>query len=238
MEGIQVSVEKTGPQSDISIIRVGGYIDTTTSSELERALDSLIKAGVFRVIIDLGNVDYISSAGWGIFISEIKGIRERGGDLKLAKMIPDVYEVFELLEFHYILKAFDSIDEAVQDFDGGPSMHVSLEEKPKKTKKKVENKKAIKESIENTPLATEQEPKGLLDVHEEDEKQDSGVENKIKEIVLENPSWGPAKISKALNSERFGYIKMGTIAVWKTMKKIDFGSQKEEDISNQMGDWE
>ena len=105
MEGIQVSVEKAGSQGDISIIRVGGYIDTTTSSELERALDSLLKAGVFRIVLDLGNVDYISSAGWGIFISEIKGIRERGGDLKLARMIPDVYEVFELLEFHYILKA-------------------------------------------------------------------------------------------------------------------------------------
>ena len=94
MEGISVSVEKVGPQSDISIIRVGGYIDTTTSSELERALDSLLKAGVVRVIIDLGNVDYISSAGWGIFISEIKGMRERNGDLKLARMIPDLYEVF------------------------------------------------------------------------------------------------------------------------------------------------
>ena len=117
MEGIQVSVEKVGPQSDISIIRVGGYIDTTTSSELERALDSLLKAGVFQVIIDLGNVDYISSAGWGIFISEIKGMRERSGDLKLARMIPDVYEVFELLEFHYILKAFDTIEEAIRDFD-------------------------------------------------------------------------------------------------------------------------
>ena len=95
---------------------MGGYIDTTTSSELERVLDSLLKSGVFRIIIDLGNVDYISSAGWGIFISEIKGIRERGGDLKLAGMISDVYEVFELLEFHYILKAYDTIDDAVKDF--------------------------------------------------------------------------------------------------------------------------
>ena len=74
MEGIQVSIEKAATHSSISIIRVGGYIDTTTSSELERALDSLLKSGVYYVIIDLGNVDYISSAGWGIFISEIKGI--------------------------------------------------------------------------------------------------------------------------------------------------------------------
>jgi len=113
MEGIQVSVDKAGISHDISIIRVGGYIDTTTSAELERALDSLLKAGVCRVIIDLKNVDYISSAGWGIFISEIKGIRERGGDLLLARMISDVYEVFELLEFHYILKSYDTLEEAI-----------------------------------------------------------------------------------------------------------------------------
>ena len=34
---------------------------------------------------------------------EIKSIREQNGDLKLVRMIPDVYEIFELLEFHHIL---------------------------------------------------------------------------------------------------------------------------------------
>ena len=109
MEGIQVSLEQAGPQQSISVIKVGGYIDTTTSAELEHALSQLIKSNSYNIIIDLGNVDYISSAGWGIFISEIKGIRENKGDLKLVSMIPDVYDVFELLEFHYILKAFDSL---------------------------------------------------------------------------------------------------------------------------------
>ena len=77
MEGIQVSVEKAGVHHNIAIIKVGGYIDTTTSAELEHALDGLLKAGTYDIVIDLGNVDYISSAGWGIFISEIKGIREK-----------------------------------------------------------------------------------------------------------------------------------------------------------------
>ncbi len=71
MEGIQVSTEIAGSRNHISIIKVGGYIDTTTSSELERALSALLKQGRFYIIVDLGNVDYISSAGWGIFISEI-----------------------------------------------------------------------------------------------------------------------------------------------------------------------
>ncbi len=47
MEGIQVSAEVAGSRNQISIIKVGGYIDTTTSSELERALDSLLKQGRF-----------------------------------------------------------------------------------------------------------------------------------------------------------------------------------------------
>ncbi len=114
MEGIQLKVEN---KNNISVIKVGGYIDTTTSSELEHHLTKLLGQGLYHIVIDLGNVDYVSSAGWGIFISEIKGIREKGGDLKLVGMIPEVYEVFELLEFHYILKAFDSLQDAIKDFE-------------------------------------------------------------------------------------------------------------------------
>lgn len=215
MEGIQVSVEKVGPQSDVSIIRVGGYIDTTTSSELERALDSLLKAGVFRVIIDLGNVDYISSAGWGIFISEIKGIRERGGDLKLARMIPDVYEVFELLEFHYILKAFDTIEEAIRDFDIEQGV-VSLEEE-------INGEDADAAGVEEKMKESEA---GLSDADEE-------VEAKIRQIALENPGWSSAKISKALQSEAHGYIQMGSASVRKTLKKLNLVTKKQRETENQ-----
>ena len=211
MEGIQVSVEKVGPQSDVSIIRVGGYIDTTTSSELERALDSLLKAGVFRVIIDLGNVDYISSAGWGIFISEIKGIRERGGDLKLARMIPDVYEVFELLEFHYILKAFDSIEEGIRDFDVEQGV-VSLEEE-------MNGEAAAAEEQKETDVPPAEEP-----TESEDD-----VDVKIKEIALENPTWSAAKITKELNSEAYGFTKIGSATVRKILKKMNLISKKQRE---------
>jgi anti-anti-sigma factor len=66
--------------------------------------------------MDLAGAEYISSAGWGIFLAEIKRIRENGGDLKLSAMVPNVREIFELLEFNYILRAYDSIDAAVADF--------------------------------------------------------------------------------------------------------------------------
>ena len=116
MEGISVSFSKPEENPDVSVLSVQGYVDTTTSAELEESLKRLLKKNRFNIVIDLAGVNYISSAGWGIFISEIKSIRESGGDLKLASMVADVYEVFELLEFQTILQSFDTVTEAVNSF--------------------------------------------------------------------------------------------------------------------------
>ena len=121
MNDISISFTKPEDNPDVSVISVKGYVDTTTSTELEESLKRLLGKGRYDIVIDLGNVNYISSAGWGIFISEIKEIRENGGDLKLAAMIGDVYEVFELLEFQTILESFDTVEEAVSSFgDSSP----------------------------------------------------------------------------------------------------------------------
>ncbi|MBN2183696.1 MAG: STAS domain-containing protein [Candidatus Krumholzibacteriota bacterium] len=116
MNDINISFSKSEINPEISIISVQGYVDTTTSSELEESLKRLLRKGRYDIVIDLKEVSYISSAGWGIFISEIKEIRENGGDLKLAAMTGDVYEVFELLEFQTILESYDSVDEAVMGY--------------------------------------------------------------------------------------------------------------------------
>jgi anti-sigma B factor antagonist len=120
MEDINIAFSRPEDNPDVSVVSVDGYIDTTTASELEESLKRLLGKGRFNIVIDLGGVNYISSAGWGIFISEIKKIRENGGDLKLAKMVADVYEVFELLEFQTILESFDSLDEAIGSFGALP----------------------------------------------------------------------------------------------------------------------
>ncbi len=116
MNDITISFSKPEGNPGISIVIVKGFIDTTTSNELEGSIKKLLQEQRFDIIIDLANVDYISSAGWGIFISDIKKIREDGGDLKLVSMVGDVYEVFELLEFQTILESYDNIEEAVVSF--------------------------------------------------------------------------------------------------------------------------
>ena len=117
MRGIDVIVEEAGSSGEIAVVRVSGYVDTTTSHELEKKVNSILERRIHNIVIDLSGVDYVSSAGWGIFIGEIREIREQSGDLKLSGMSPDVYEVFELLEFQNILEAYPTAAEAIQRFE-------------------------------------------------------------------------------------------------------------------------
>jgi len=116
VDGIVVSVS-SGNDAGVSVLKVSGYLDTTTATDLENALFAVLQKGEFKIVVDLSGVNYISSAGWGIFISEIKDIRNHGGDLKLSGMVGDVHEVFQLLEFHSILDAYDTANDAIQAFE-------------------------------------------------------------------------------------------------------------------------
>ena len=116
VHGIVVSVVPARDTDDVTILKVSGYLDTTTASELETALYGLLKKDRCKIVVDLTGVTYISSAGWGIFVGEIKGIRQRNGDIKLASMHADVREVFDLLEFNTLLKPYGTKEEALAAF--------------------------------------------------------------------------------------------------------------------------
>lgn len=116
MEGLEIKVERLRPKKDITVIRLNGYLDITTARELDKTLRTILESHDFHIVVDLSKVDYISSAGWGVLVADIKKIRNNGGDLKLAGMQSSVHEVFDLLEFSDIFEAYDSVKEAVGDF--------------------------------------------------------------------------------------------------------------------------
>ncbi|MBN1479821.1 anti-sigma factor antagonist [candidate division KSB1 bacterium] len=207
MEGIQLKVESN---NSISVIKVGGYIDTTTSSELEHHLTKLLDQGSYNIVIDLGNVDYVSSAGWGIFISEIKGIREKGGDLKLVGMIPEVYEVFELLEFHYILKAFDSLQDAFKDFEVTGMFAPSTP--------------SVQEPVRSGSIPSQERKAKTFDIGESSAQPDS-LEEKVKKIIQEMPQAGTIQIARQLNTPRFGNQRVGWFGMRRLLKQLDLDSK-------------
>ena len=72
MEGIQIDEYRVGALKDISLLKVQGFVDTNTSPELQKVLGQIIESGMYQFVIDMGAVQYVSSAGWGVFVGEIR----------------------------------------------------------------------------------------------------------------------------------------------------------------------
>ena len=229
MEGIQISINRVGARGDIALLRVRGYVDTTTSSELHKALTAILKEGIYQLIVDLGAVNYVSSAGWGVFVGEIKGIRENGGDIKIVQMMPEVRDVFEMLEFDRILTTYDSVEEAMDDFD--LCMGLDITKSIVRRSTPVPRAEAV--SFEATPRAFQK--KSVIDsavnaqfsfAKPKVEESTLPLVEKIKILAIENPNNGALKIKKALYSRRFGYTKVSWFKIRSLLKKYNLETKE------------
>ncbi len=116
MEKLQIESKFADQSGDVMVVELGGHVDQSNSYQLEKLFDNIIESGCYRVIVDFSNVYYMSSAGWGVFVGEIKRFRDKGGDIKLASMRPEIYEVYQMLEFYHILEDYPSVEAAAASF--------------------------------------------------------------------------------------------------------------------------
>ncbi len=195
-------------------MRVDGVIDTLTAGELEEVIDSLLKRQRYNIVIDLAGVDYISSAGWGIFISHIKDVRGHGGDIKLANMVPDVYEIFELLEFDNVLQAYTSLDAAVGQFR--PSDDGGLKKKAEEVTRLSVVERSIAVAAHPSAVSTSVIGPGGLPV--------DSVESMILHVVRQDPFATIGEIKQEINRTdgelRAGYWQVfGVLRRYKLLRR-------------------
>jgi anti-anti-sigma factor len=97
------------------IIAPSGRIDTATSPEFDRHLSSVIDRGDTLLVIDLSDLQYISSTGLSVFLSAAKKIRAAGGRMALAGLNSRIRLVFEMSGFLRLFPVFPSVDAAVSE---------------------------------------------------------------------------------------------------------------------------
>lgn len=101
----------------ICILHLRGELDAHTAAELEAAFQKCIEDGHARLVVHGGDLQYISSAGLGVFMAYIEEIREQGGDLKIAALQPRVFNVFDLLGFPVLFDITQTEEEAIARFE-------------------------------------------------------------------------------------------------------------------------
>ncbi|MGC8594177.1 MAG: STAS domain-containing protein [Candidatus Kryptoniota bacterium] len=99
------------------IVKLHGFLDAHTAPDLEKVFSELIKGGKFNIVVNFRDLNYISSAGLGVFMAFIDEVRSNNGDIKLAELQPKVYNVFDLLGFPILYEIYSSQEEALEKFN-------------------------------------------------------------------------------------------------------------------------
>ena len=87
--------------ADVVAVELVGRLDTTTAPALEKTLSEDL-ADAANLVLDLKNLEYVSSAGLRVFLSAQKRMM-KAGSLKLVNVNDDIMEIFEITGFIDIL---------------------------------------------------------------------------------------------------------------------------------------
>ena len=93
-------------------VEVGGRLDTHTYSELDDRLTLVLAAKVQSLVLDLAQLDYISSAGVRSIFRARKLLSARSGTLVIANAQPQVQKVFDIVKAVPLSEIFRSVEEA------------------------------------------------------------------------------------------------------------------------------
>lgn len=90
-----------------------GDLDAYGAISLDKVIEQLLADKAFKIMINCIQLEYISSAGMGVFISHIQDIRAQGGSLVFFGLRPNVRMAFGLLGLEKVFTIVETQQEAL-----------------------------------------------------------------------------------------------------------------------------
>jgi len=98
------------------VLHVKGRLDQDTCEafrgDLMRSVEGAARDGG-AIVLDLGELDYVSSAGLRCFMLASRQAKEQQGRIFVADMQPMVEEIFRISHFNLVFQTFPTIREAL-----------------------------------------------------------------------------------------------------------------------------
>jgi anti-sigma B factor antagonist len=96
------------------LVKVTGRVDSFTAPKLAEVMESITESGRYKIVFDMSELEYMSSAGLRVLISTQKTCkRYNRGEVVLARVPQRIYDALDLAGFVPLFKFFDDVTAAV-----------------------------------------------------------------------------------------------------------------------------
>ena len=114
MPTLYATTREVGP---VSIVDLSGRIALGDGSALLRkTIRDLLEGGQTRILLNLGDVNYIDSSGIGELVSGFTAVRNRSGELKLLNLTKKVNDLLQLTKLFTVFDVYSDEGTAVHSF--------------------------------------------------------------------------------------------------------------------------
>ena len=95
------------------VFLVSGRMDAESAPDFEEKCRACIAEGVTGLVVDLGELAYVSSMGLRSFISIAKVLQQKGGALRICRLKGLVKQVFEITGLLQLFRVYESVEAAL-----------------------------------------------------------------------------------------------------------------------------
>ena len=102
---------------DVTVLDLVGEL-TLDDGDLvfRRKIHALLDESRVKILLNMGGVTQIDSAGVGMLVAKLKLTREKHGDLKLLHLTPRSSRVFAMMKILTAFEAFEDEAQAIESF--------------------------------------------------------------------------------------------------------------------------
>jgi anti-sigma B factor antagonist len=107
-------MEKNRINSETVLINLGTELDNNNAHEMIKILTEVNSEGYKKVILDMTNMEFLSSSGVGAILGMLETFREQNGDIILCNLSDKIYHILTVLDLQDYLTIRESVDTAVK----------------------------------------------------------------------------------------------------------------------------
>ena len=111
-------ISVTSEVNSVTLLTIKGKLVSVDDVEqLYHTIRDIINSDQKKIIMDLKNVNWISSLGVGALMRSLTTVRNTNGDLRLAGVSEKVKNIFSMTKLDSVFQIFSSLEEAINSFD-------------------------------------------------------------------------------------------------------------------------